>query len=57
MPENAFSAIINPSIFNELLAGSVGGAAQIVVGQPLDTIRVRAQLAPREFLLFLLTIS
>lgn len=32
---------------NELLAGSVGGAAQVLVGQPLDTIKTRAQVAPR----------
>ncbi|KAK7040912.1 hypothetical protein VNI00_009508 [Paramarasmius palmivorus] len=32
---------------NELLAGSVGGAAQVLVGQPLDTIKTRAQIAPR----------
>lgn len=31
---------------NELLAGSVGGAAQVLVGQPLDTIKTRAQVAP-----------
>ena len=33
---------------NELIAGSVGGAAQVLVGQPLDTIKTRAQIAPRE---------
>ncbi|KZT69708.1 mitochondrial carrier [Daedalea quercina L-15889] len=32
---------------NELLAGSFGGAAQVLVGQPLDTIKTRAQIAPR----------
>ena len=32
---------------NELIAGSVGGAAQVLVGQPLDTIKTRAQIAPR----------
>jgi len=31
---------------NELIAGSVGGAAQVLVGQPLDTIKTRAQVAP-----------
>lgn len=31
---------------NELLSGSVGGAAQVLVGQPLDTIKTRAQVAP-----------
>ncbi|KIP11249.1 hypothetical protein PHLGIDRAFT_27978 [Phlebiopsis gigantea 11061_1 CR5-6] len=32
---------------NELIAGSVGGAAQVLVGQPLDTIKTRAQIAPK----------
>jgi len=32
---------------NELIAGSAGGAAQVLVGQPLDTIKTRAQVAPR----------
>ncbi|KAK0500238.1 mitochondrial carrier [Armillaria luteobubalina] len=36
------------STINELLAGSVGGAAQVLVGQPLDTVKTRAQIAPRE---------
>ena len=35
-----------PSLFVELLAGSVGGAAQVLVGQPLDTVKTRAQIAP-----------
>lgn len=35
---------------NELLAGSVGGAAQVLVGQPLDTIKTRAQIAPSKWL-------
>jgi hypothetical protein len=35
---------------NELLAGSVGGAAQVLVGQPLDTVKTRAQIAPSLFL-------
>ncbi|KAJ6468173.1 mitochondrial carrier [Mycena vulgaris] len=29
---------------NELLAGSVGGAAQVLVGKPLDTVKTRAQI-------------
>lgn len=37
---------------NELIAGSAGGAAQVIVGQPLDTIKTRAQVAPSEDLLF-----
>ncbi|KAF9067331.1 mitochondrial carrier domain-containing protein [Rhodocollybia butyracea] len=32
---------------NELLAGSVGGAAQVLVGHPLDTIKTRSQIAPK----------
>ncbi|KDN46967.1 mitochondrial carrier [Tilletiaria anomala UBC 951] len=31
----------------DLLAGSAAGAAQVIVGQPLDTVRVRMQTAPR----------
>ena len=31
---------------NDLTAGSAGGAAQVLVGQPLDTIKTRAQIAP-----------
>ncbi|GMK58714.1 hypothetical protein CspeluHIS016_0601560 [Cutaneotrichosporon spelunceum] len=30
----------------ELLSGSFGGAAQVIVGQPLDTLKTRAQTAP-----------
>ncbi|GHJ86913.1 hypothetical protein NliqN6_3315 [Naganishia liquefaciens] len=30
----------------ELIAGSVGGAAQVLVGQPLDTLKTRAQTSP-----------
>ncbi|KAF8989892.1 mitochondrial carrier domain-containing protein [Cyathus striatus] len=32
---------------NELIAGSFGGAAQVLVGQPLDTVKTRAQIAPK----------
>ncbi|ORY29103.1 putative mitochondrial ornithine transporter 1 [Naematelia encephala] len=31
----------------ELISGSVGGACQVLTGQPLDTIKTRAQTAPR----------
>ncbi|KAL7418793.1 hypothetical protein Q5752_006476 [Cryptotrichosporon argae] len=31
----------------ELVSGSFGGAAQVIVGQPLDTLKTRAQTAPR----------
>ncbi|TFK50901.1 mitochondrial carrier [Heliocybe sulcata] len=34
-------------ILNELAAGSVAGAAQVIVGQPLDTVKTRAQTAPK----------
>ena len=39
---------MDASTINELIAGSVGGAAQVIVGQPLDTIKTRAQTAPSE---------
>ncbi|TFL04850.1 mitochondrial carrier [Pterulicium gracile] len=32
---------------NDLIAGSLGGAGQVIVGQPLDTIKTRAQIAPK----------
>jgi solute carrier family 25 carnitine/acylcarnitine transporter 20/29 len=35
------------STINDLIAGSVGGAAQVLVGQPLDTVKTRAQIAPK----------
>ena len=34
------------AMINELLAGSVGGATKVLIGQPLDTIKTRAQIAP-----------
>ena len=34
---------------NELISGSFGGAAQVLVGQPLDTIKTRAQIAPSAY--------
>lgn len=30
----------------ELVSGSFGGAAQVISGQPLDTLKTRAQTAP-----------
>ena len=36
---------MDASTVNELIAGSVGGAAQVIVGQPLDTIKTRIQNA------------
>jgi solute carrier family 25 carnitine/acylcarnitine transporter 20/29 len=50
MVQDSLSALWNPSVFNELIAGSVGGAAQVLVGQPLDTVKTRAQIAPSEYL-------
>jgi len=41
----ALAMPFSPTI-NELLAGSLAGAAQVLVGQPLDTIKTRAQIAP-----------
>ncbi|KZT00528.1 mitochondrial carrier [Laetiporus sulphureus 93-53] len=38
---------MNLQTINELVAGSIGGAAQVLVGQPLDTIKTRAQIAPK----------
>ncbi|KAH8929777.1 mitochondrial carrier [Atractiella rhizophila] len=35
-----------PSPWASVIAGSVGGAAQVLVGQPLDTVKVRTQIAP-----------
>jgi solute carrier family 25 (mitochondrial carnitine/acylcarnitine transporter), member 20/29 len=40
------SAVATPSTVNELVSGSVAGAAQVLVGQPLDTVKTRAQIAP-----------
>ena len=39
---------ISLETINELVAGSAGGAAQVIVGHPLDTIKTRAQIAPSE---------
>jgi solute carrier family 25 (mitochondrial carnitine/acylcarnitine transporter), member 20/29 len=49
MPQNALETV------NELIAGSFGGAAQVLVGQPLDTIKTRAQIAPSSVSLFYVT--
>ncbi|KAJ8579856.1 mitochondrial carrier, partial [Rhizopogon salebrosus TDB-379] len=35
------------STVNDLVAGSAAGAAQVLVGQPLDTIKTRSQIAPK----------
>lgn len=39
--------ILGPNVGIDLAAGSVGGAAQVIIGQPLDTIKTRAQIAPK----------
>ncbi|PWN47090.1 mitochondrial carrier [Violaceomyces palustris] len=33
--------------FTDLAAGSLAGAAQVIVGHPLDTVKVRAQISPK----------
>lgn len=43
---------ISLETINELVAGSAGGAAQVIVGHPLDTIKTRAQIAPSEVSFF-----
>ena len=49
MPQNTLETV------NELIAGSFGGAAQVLVGQPLDTIKTRAQIAPSSVSFFYVT--
>ncbi|KLO05860.1 mitochondrial carrier [Schizopora paradoxa] len=44
---DVLSSIWTLSTGNELIAGSIGGAAQVLVGQPLDTVKTRAQVAPK----------
>ncbi|CEL52721.1 Mitochondrial substrate carrier family protein G OS=Dictyostelium discoideum GN=mcfG PE=2 SV=1 [Rhizoctonia solani AG-1 IB] len=39
--------ILGPDVGIDLAAGSMGGVAQVIVGQPLDTIKTRAQIAPK----------
>ncbi|KAL5638421.1 hypothetical protein ACGC1H_005190 [Rhizoctonia solani] len=39
--------ILGPNVGIDLIAGSMGGVAQVIVGQPLDTIKTRAQIAPK----------
>ena len=49
MPQNTLETV------NELIAGSFGGAAQVLVGQPLDTVKTRAQIAPSSDSFFYVT--
>lgn len=36
----------NLQVYKDLFGGTVGGIAQVLVGQPFDTVKVRLQLAP-----------
>jgi len=47
MTIGVLDTVWHPSTINELIAGSAGGAAQVIVGQPLDTVKTRAQIAPK----------
>lgn len=38
--------MMNNSLMVDIMAGMVGGAASVFVGQPLDTIKVKMQLFP-----------
>ncbi|KAI5481463.1 hypothetical protein MNV49_004220 [Pseudohyphozyma bogoriensis] len=46
MAEAEINAARPQSTVASLISGSFGGAAQVLVGQPLDTIKTRAQTAP-----------
>lgn len=48
-PTNNIWEMSKQATINELIAGSFGGAAQVLVGQPLDTIKTRAQIAPSTY--------
>ena len=36
----------NTQVYKDLFGGTVGGIAQVLVGQPFDTVKVRLQSAP-----------
>lgn len=36
----------NLQVYKDLFGGTVGGIAQVLVGQPFDTVKVRLQSAP-----------
>lgn len=38
--------IVIPKVAQDVIAGTIGGWAQVLVGQPLDTIKVRMQTQP-----------
>ena len=35
-----------PKIAQDIIAGTIGGWSQVLVGQPLDTVKVRMQTQP-----------
>ena len=37
----------NIQVLKDLFGGTVGGIAQVLVGQPFDTVKVRLQSAPK----------
>lgn len=45
-----YQVVTTPGLSNDLLAGSAAGAAQVIVGQPLDTVKTRAQTASSMFM-------
>lgn len=47
--EDAASKVLSPFIVGsiDLIAGSLGGTATVLVGQPLDTIKVKMQTSPQ----------
>ncbi|PLW54098.1 hypothetical protein PCANC_06381 [Puccinia coronata f. sp. avenae] len=46
LPSEDLTAVQHASTAASLISGSVGGMMQVLVGQPLDTIKTRAQIAP-----------
>ncbi|CAH2351492.1 mitochondrial glycine transporter Ymc1p [[Candida] railenensis] len=36
----------NSQVYKDLIGGTIGGIAQVIVGQPFDTVKVRVQSAP-----------
>lgn len=45
-PPQAFTLSSSPPLVQELVAGTFGGWAQVVVGHPFDTLKVRLQTQP-----------
>lgn len=44
--KNYDSKLVIPKFAQDVIAGTIGGWAQVIVGQPLDTIKVRLQTQP-----------